>query len=101
MKLRSVSLPLSISAGYVLAFVAVAVLHKQISRGVADFVGLALYFPIGMWFLPLISRSSDQGLNATQLAILIGSLLVNALFMGWLLAAIVHRVRRRQSKGPP
>jgi hypothetical protein len=95
MKLRSVSLPLSIFGGYILTFLALVALHKHISRGVADFVGLVLYFPIGMWCLPLISKPSNRGLNVTEFAIIIGSFLVNALFMTWLLAALLRRFRGR------
>jgi hypothetical protein len=92
---RSVPLPVWISAGYIILFGAFADFNSQMSTWLLECVACVLYFPIGVWFWPLISHSTGQDLNAGQWMILFGSMFVNAVFMGWLLAALARRVHTR------
>jgi hypothetical protein len=97
MRVRKAWLPLSISLCYVLVFLVTSMLKDYISRGILDVIGWILFAPIGIWFLPLISTSvaSHGQMYLVQMGIRFGSMLLNALFMGWLLATIGRHVHAR------
>ena len=95
MKRPGVRLFVSICAGYILAFLIMLALYDRVSDELIECIAFLVYVPIAIWFLPLISTSSGEGLNPGQWSILVGSVLLNAVFMGWLLTAIARRVHIR------